>query len=230
MFLGVARLKPGVSEARARAELAALGQRLAVEHPESNRNVSFTTLSFRDQVFGRTRQGIALPATAVAAVLLICCVNLANLLFARGVKRQRDLAVRLALGAGRGRLVRALLMESLLLSLLGGGAGIVLANGALQVIQNLAATTIPFIGEATLDGIAVGFTIALSLITAFVFGLLPALRRSRPRRITANPLQGREAPESMNHPGSPSNQRGGIVIHWSACVFRLEFMWAANSR
>jgi predicted permease len=95
------------------------------------------------------------------------------------VKRQRELAVRLALGAGRGRLVRSLMIESLLLSLLGGGAGIALANGALRVIQNLAATTIPFIREATLDGIAVGFTVALSLFTAFVFGLLPALRQSR---------------------------------------------------
>jgi len=179
MFLGIGRLKPGVSEATARAELAALGQRLAVEHPESNRNWSFTVVSFRDQIFGRTRQGIPLLAAAVAAVLLICCVNLANLLLARGVTRQRELAVRLALGAGRRRLVRALMMESVLLSLLGGGAGIAFANGALQIIRTLASSTVPFIQEATVDGTAVAFTAGVSLLAALVFGLLPALRQSR---------------------------------------------------
>src|SRR5688572_7173414 len=179
MFLGIGRLKPGVAEAKARVELAALAKRLAVEHPESNRNASFTVLSFRDQIFGRTRQGIPLLAAAVAAVLLICCVNLANLLLARGTVRQRELAVRLALGAGRARLVRALMMESVLLSLLGGGAGIAFGHGALQIIRKLAATTIPFIHEAALDGTAVAFTTGLSLLTALLFGLLPAMRQSR---------------------------------------------------
>jgi predicted permease len=178
MFLGIGRLKPDVAEAKARSELAALAKRLAVEHPESNRNASFTVLSFRDQIFGRTRQGIPLLGAAVAAVLLICCVNLANLLLARGVARQRELAVRLALGAGRGRLVRALMTESVVLALLGGGAGIAFAHGALQIIRHLAATTVPFIHEAALDGTAVGFTTGLSLLTALLFGLLPALRQS----------------------------------------------------
>ena len=179
MFLGMGRLKSGVSEATARAELAALGQRLAVEHPDSNRNWSFTVVSFRDQIFGRTRQGVPLLAVAVAAVLLICCVNLANLLLARGVTRQRELAVRLALGAGRRRLVRALMMESVLLSLLGGGAGIAFAHGALHIIRDLASASVPFIREATVDGIAIAFTAGVSLLTALIFGLLPALWQSR---------------------------------------------------
>ncbi len=179
MFLGVGRLKAGASEAQARAELAALGRQLAADHPESNRNWSFTVLSFRDQIFGRTRQGVPLLAAAVAAVLLICCVNLANLLLVRGVTRQRELAVRLALGAGRARLVRTLLTESVLLSLFGGGAGLAFAAGGLAIIRDLAATTVPFIREAALDGIAIGFTAALSLLTALVFGLLPAWRLSR---------------------------------------------------
>jgi predicted permease len=179
MFLALGRLKPGVSEQAARTELAALGRRLAVEDPESNRNWTFDVVSLRNQILGRTRQGIPLLALAVAAVLLICCVNLANLLLARGVTRQRELAVRLALGAGRGRLVRALMMESALLSLLGGGAGIALAHGALQVIRDLAAANVPFIREVTVDAAAVGFTAAVSMVTALVFGLLPALRQSR---------------------------------------------------
>jgi len=185
MFLGIARLKPGVTETTARAELAALGKRLAVEHPESNRNWSFTVLSFRDQVFGRTRQGVPLLAAAVAAVLLICCVNLANLLLARGVARQRELAVRLALGAGRGRLVRTLMMESVLLALLGGGLGIAFAHVALQTIGNLAATSVPFIREASLGGTVLAFTAGVSLLTALIFGLLPALRQSRGEAVDA---------------------------------------------
>jgi len=179
MFLAVGRLKAGVAEETARAELAAFGKRLAVEHPESNRHWSFNIVSFRDQILGRTRQGIPMLAAAVAAVLLICCVNLANLLLARGVARQRELAVRLALGAGRARLVWALLVESVLVSLLGGGAGIALARGALQVVRELAATSVPFIREAAVDGAAMAFTAGVSLLTALLFGLLPACRQSR---------------------------------------------------
>lgn len=178
MFLPVGRLKPGVTIESGRAELAALGERLAAEHPESNRNWTFTAVSFRDQILGPTRQGIPLLAAAVAAVLLICCVNLANLLLARGVTRQRELAVRVALGAGRGRLVRTLLMESVLLSLLGGALGFAMATGALQIIRSLAGTSVPFIREVRVDGAVIAFTAGVSLLTALVFGLLPAFRQS----------------------------------------------------
>jgi len=179
MFLPVARLKQGMTEEVARAELAGLGQRLAAEFPETNRHWSFTLVSFRDQVLGRTRQGIPLLAVAVAVVLLICCVNLANLLLARGVTRQRELSVRVALGAGRGRIIRALLCESVLLAALGGGLGIFVAQGALHGIRGLASASVPFIREASVDGAALAFTTGLSLLTAVVFGLLPALRQSR---------------------------------------------------
>ena len=179
MFLGVGRLKPGVSEREARAELAALSARLAQEYPETNRHWGFDVLSFREQVFGRTLRGVPLLGAAVSAVLLICCVNLANLLLARGVSRHRELAVRLALGAGRGQLLQALMMESVLLAAAGGIAGLGLAGGGLQVIRRLSGSLVPFIHETALDGTAIGFTAGLSLLTAFVFGLLPALRLSR---------------------------------------------------
>jgi putative ABC transport system permease protein len=179
MFLSVGRLKPGVTEEDARAELAALGRRLAVDHPETNRRWIFDVLNFRNQVLGRTRQGIPLLAAAVAAVLLICCVNIANLLLARGITRQRELAVRLALGAGRRRLAQALITESMLLALLGGGLGVALANGALQAIRGLAAENVPFISEATVGFEAVMFTAALCLLTAIAFGWLPAMRQAK---------------------------------------------------
>jgi putative ABC transport system permease protein len=179
MCLAVGRLKPGVSQERTRAELAALGQRLAVEFPESNRNWSFDVESFRDQILGRTRQGIPLLAAAVALVLLICCVNLANLLLARSQSRQRESAVRLAIGAGRGDLVRALMAESVLLALLGGCGGIAFANGALLIIRDLASTSVPFITETAVDRTALAFTAGVSLLSALVFGSLPALRQSR---------------------------------------------------
>ena len=179
MFLAVGRLKPTVTMETARAELAALGQRLAADHPETNRHWNFEIVSFRDQVLGITRQGIPILAAAVAAVLLICCVNLANLLLARGAARQRELAVRLALGAGRTRLVQALMMESILLALFGGALGIALAEGALRGVRALASANVPFIREAAVDGVALLFTIGLSLMTAVVFGLFPALRQSR---------------------------------------------------
>jgi putative ABC transport system permease protein len=179
MALAMGRLKPGVSQEAARAELAALGRRLSLEFPESNRNWSFDVESFRDQILGRTRQGIPLLAAAVSLVLLICCVNLANLLLARSVSRQRESAVRLAIGAGCWDLVRSVMAESVLLSLLGGCAGIVLANGALQIIRDLASTSVPFISETTVDGTAMAFTAGVSLLSSLVFGLLPALRQSR---------------------------------------------------
>jgi predicted permease len=200
MFLPVGRLKANVTKEAARVELATLGRRLAADHPETNRGWSFETVSFRDQVLGRTRDGIPMLAVAVAAVLLICCVNLANLLLARSVARQRELAVRVALGAGRGRLVRALLLETVVLSLLGGAVGLVLAEGAVRAVRVLAPATVPFIRETRLDGAAVAFTAAVSLLTAFVCGVWPALRQSRI-----------DAPASMR-PGARAT--GAPEIRW----------------
>ncbi|MEO5823128.1 MAG: FtsX-like permease family protein, partial [Vicinamibacteraceae bacterium] len=116
---------------------------------------------------------------AVAAVLLVCCVNLANLLLAQGVARHGELAVRVALGASRRRLVQAALLETSLLALLGGAVGLLLAEGALRGVRVLAPANVPFIHDATVDAAAVAFTAGLSLVTALVCGLLPALRQSR---------------------------------------------------
>jgi predicted permease len=136
-------------------------------------------VSFREQVFGRTLRGVPLLGAAVVVVLLICCVNLANLFLARGVARQRDIAVRLALGGGRGRLVRGLMAESAIIALAGGVAGLALAAVGLHLIRRLAVSIVPFIQETGIDAATAGFSVLLSLLTAFVFGLLPAMRLSR---------------------------------------------------
>jgi predicted permease len=179
MFLPIGRLRPDVTTEAARVELAALGRRLAADHPDTNRGWAFEVVSLRDQVLGLTRYGIPMLGAAVAAVLLICCVNLANLLLARGVARQGELAVRATLGAGRRRLVQGLLLETGVLALLGGAVGLLLAGGVVRGVRVLAPATVPFIRDTTVDGAAVMFTVGLSLVTALVCGLLPALRQSR---------------------------------------------------
>ena len=207
MFITVARLKPGATEGAARAELHGLAHRLAEQYPESNRNLRLDVVSFRDQVLGRTRQGLRLLAAAVGAVMLVCCVNLANLLLARGITRQRELAVRLALGAGRGRVAAAILWESALLSLLGGAAGVAVADGALRLIRDLASPAVPFIREAAVDGTAVAFTAGVSLLTALVFGALPALRQTRADAADAL----RAGPRSTGTPQIRAWQQGLLV-------------------
>jgi putative ABC transport system permease protein len=134
MFVPIARLKPKLTEEAARAELQALGRRLAADHPETNGGKTFDLVSLRDRILGNTKQGIPLLGLAVAAVLMICCVNLANLLLARGAKQRRELAVRVALGASRARIIQSLVTQSILLSLLGGALGILLAQTGLRGI------------------------------------------------------------------------------------------------
>jgi predicted permease len=175
----IGRLRPGVAVKTARMELASIGKRRAADFPDTNRGLTIETTAYRDKALGSTRTAIDVLALAVAAVLLICCVNLANLLLARGVSRQWEMAIRQALGAGRGRIARALMMESLLLSLAGGLLGIVFAEGAVLLIRRLGPAEVPFIGEVVVDGTVMGLTIGLCFATALVFGLLPALWHSR---------------------------------------------------
>jgi len=179
MFDVIGRLKPGVTLRAAEAEVAGLSQRLAADYPESNRGGRFELVGLRDRLLGRTRQGIPVLGFAVAAVLVICCVNLANLLLARGATRQREIAVRLALGGSRQRIIRSMLLESLVLSVVGGCLGLGVAHASLRGIRALGSSSVPFIGEASVDGIVVAFTMGISVLTALMFGWLPAWRQSR---------------------------------------------------
>ncbi len=216
MFPVIGRLKPGASIQDVRIELARLAQRWERQFPEHNQGLNFEPVTLREQVLGHTGPGIRIMSAAVVAVLLVCCVNLANWLLARGVVRQREWAVRLALGAGRVRIARSLLVESLLLALLGGGLGLVLALGAVRAISTFGPADVPFLREVSLDTAAALFSFALSLAAALLFGIVPALRQAR----TEAALALRAGTRSSAGCGITSWQRG-LVVGQIAIVFVL---------
>jgi putative ABC transport system permease protein len=178
-FEVIARLRAGVTPERASTALAAIGKRLQQAYPDSNNGRSFRLWRLQDETVGSTRPALLLLLGAVGLVLLIACANLANLLLARASARQQELAVRAALGAGQWRLARQLLSESVLLALLGGSAGLLLAVWAIDVLRSTQAVNIPRAAGIGLDGRVLAFTLGLSLFTGLLFGLAPSLAAAR---------------------------------------------------
>lgn len=172
------RLKPGVTAKEAQADVDRIATRLRIE---KHRDPSFTisVVPLMDQVVGNVRGSLFVLFGAVGFVLLIACTNVANLLLSRASARQKEIAVRSALGAGRRRVIRQLLTESLILSLLGGAAGLAIASACLQAIRAMHPGNIPRLDELGMDYRVFGFAFAISILTGIAFGLLPALRGAR---------------------------------------------------
>ena len=174
----VARLKPGVTADQARANLEVVLASLAREKPE-RAGLGATVVAMTDQIYGQTRPALRLLAAAVACLLLIACANVANLLLARGVDRERELSVRAALGASGRRLAGQLLGESLLLGIVGGAVGVLLASWIVTAVRALIPADVPGIEQLAIDWRVLAVALVLSLVAAVIFGTAPAWRASR---------------------------------------------------
>jgi predicted permease len=174
----VARLKPGVTLAQANAEMKVISERLEHQYPQENAGWGATVISLHELIVGDVRTTLLTLLAAVALVLLIACANVGNLLFTRALGRRKELAVRTALGAGRGRVVQQLLTESLILSAAGGVIGLALAQGGLQGASSMLRTQVPRADEIALDWRVAMFVAGASIVTAILAGAVPALRAS----------------------------------------------------
>ncbi len=180
-IFAIARLKPDVTLGAAQAEMRGLAASLATEHPESNSGNGAQVSRLADVMVEDVRTSLWVLMVGVGCVLLLACVNLASLLLARASARQGEIATRLALGAGRFRIARQMLTESLVLAVLGGALGIWLAHLALPLLISVLPATIPRLGTVRVDGRVLSFAAGSALLTALLFGLLPALQAARTR-------------------------------------------------
>ena len=235
-FWVLARMKKGVTLSQAAAEMATISTRLAQQYPQTNTGVIARVKSLHEQLTGNVSEVLWVLFAAVGFLLLIACVNVANLLLTKSVGRQREIAIRLAVGSGAGRLVRQLLTESVLLFLLGGAAGLAVGWAALRLLLHAAPTGyIPDVISVHLDSRVFGFTFLIAFVTGTLAGLIPALYATRVSfsemlkesgsAVVGDPTGWRAAcsrPERSPLPSSCWWARGLPLGAWCAC-------WASSS-
>jgi predicted permease len=175
----IALLKPGVTLQQAQAQMRDIAARLAKEYPKSNTGISATADTLLNAIVGGERSGLLVVMAAAAFVLLIACANVANLMLARANERQKEMAIRAAMGASRPRLIRQLLTESMLLGIAGGALGLAAAYACVGVLTGTASANLPRVEDVSVDYRVLLFCMAASLLTALFFGIIPAVQSSR---------------------------------------------------
>ena len=195
----IGRMKPGVTLPRARADMDVVARNLAAAFPVANQGAGIALTSMKDDIAGNVQPLLFILLAAVGFLLLIACTNVANLLLARAIGRSREFAVRAALGAGKLRLVRQLLTESLLLAGIGGALGLLCAFAAVKALRATLAGTLPRAEEIAVDGRLLLFTVAVTLCAAVVFGLAPAMRGARTDLQTVLKQGGRGTSAARHH-------------------------------
>ncbi len=203
----VGQLKPGVTFEQARAEMVTIAGRLAAQYPAVSTGWNVMLMPLLDFTVRQIKPALLVLLAAVAFVLLIACANVANLLLARAAGRQKELGIRTAMGAGRGRIIRQLLTESLLLSLLGGTLGLLLARWGTDLLLKLAPPNLPRLNNVSLDARVLAFTAAVTLLTGLIFGLIPAWQATKSNLNETLKEAGRGSTE-----GGRQVLRSGLVV------------------
>ncbi|MGA9769122.1 MAG: ABC transporter permease [Blastocatellia bacterium] len=204
----IGRLKPGVTLEQTQEELSAIAVRLAEQYPNSNAGWNVKVMPLLESAVRSIKPTLLVLLGAVAFVLLIACANVANLLLARAASRQKEVAIRTALGATRLRIIRQMLTESVLLSIAGGAVGLLLALWGINLLLSLAPEDLPRVRDVSLDGKVLAFTIGITLLTGLIFGLVPALQASKPNLNETLKDAGRGSTEGGRH----HIIRSGLVV------------------